>query len=346
MLRRLFQLSCLRKRQQAIIEAEEEDLIPAAQRSNLPEAATTILIIQKSHKKEQTARKSNTSPKKTTKTLRPHVRRHASAPHSKGKGSSYPLPTVTEEEEQAFSYQLSQLEDPPEWDLNAGIGASEYETSAITPPSVITTARASSPSKLDKVTENYQKNRDKLVAKVHVLLDHNKKDIVPANRDNNRPAMIKSKSAPNLSTIGGKGHAGSLTLTVSNQHHHNSPAGRRSPPTKPSSSSSTSTSSSSTATPSHHNPPSWRIPPKSFFQVPHVRDPIIPQGIPSPARPSSYFEPKHHKYSVMARTMWKDGEVRFEDQWGRKLIPIGRQDSFAFELWPVPEITEEAEEKE
>lgn len=326
-------------------------MIPASQRSNLPEAATTILIIPRPSilDDEHTARRFNASPSKPAKKSRPHARRHASAPHSKRKRSSYLLPTVTEEEEQAFSYQLSQLQDPPEWDLNAGIGSSEYETGAITPPSVITTARASSPSKLDKVTENYQKNRDKLVAKVHILLDHNKKDIVPASRDNSRPAMIKSKSAPNLSTIGGKGHAGSLTLTISSN-------GRRSPPTmKPSSTSSSSSSSSNTASTSnttqpthhHHHPPSWRIPPKSFFQVPHVRDPITPQDIQAPATPSSsYFAPKHHEYSVMARTMWKDGEVRFEDQWGRKLIPIGRQDSFAFELWPVPEITEEVEDKE
>jgi len=39
---------------------------------------------------------------------------------------------------------------------------------------------------------------------------------------------------------------------------------------------------------------------------------------------------------VIARKMWH-GEVRFEDQWGRRLIPVERKDAFRFDLWPVEE---------
>lgn len=42
-------------------------------------------------------------------------------------------------------------------------------------------------------------------------------------------------------------------------------------------------------------------------------------------------------HPVIARKMWPHGEVRFEDQWGRRLIPLGRRDSFKFDLWPVEE---------
>jgi len=40
---------------------------------------------------------------------------------------------------------------------------------------------------------------------------------------------------------------------------------------------------------------------------------------------------------VIARKMWPHGEVRFEDQWGHRLIPIRSKTSFKFDLWPVEE---------
>lgn len=50
-------------------------------------------------------------------------------------------------------------------------------------------------------------------------------------------------------------------------------------------------------------------------------------------------------HTVVARKMWRRGEVRFEDQWGRRLVPVnvnGDVDGsggvgFRFEIWPVEE---------
>lgn len=55
--------------------------------------------------------------------------------------------------------------------------------------------------------------------------------------------------------------------------------------------------------------------------------------LPSP--PASPHPPTIHP--VIARKMWPHGEIRFEDQWGRRLIPAGHRDSFRFDLWPVEE---------
>ncbi|KAL7268756.1 hypothetical protein RUND412_008606 [Rhizina undulata] len=123
-------------------------------------------------------------------------------------------------------------------------------------------------------------------------------------------------------------------------------------------------------------PPSWRIPPSSLFgPQPHVREPprvrspsrpgeevdlMVREnsrdsacymdypsedddditsnrsscGSRSPSPSNRMSPPTIHP--VIARK-WVNGEVRFEDQWGRRLIPVGREDSFKFDLWPVEE---------
>ncbi|KAI5838282.1 hypothetical protein DFP73DRAFT_485907 [Morchella snyderi] len=121
------------------------------------------------------------------------------------------------------------------------------------------------------------------------------------------------------------------------------------------------------------SPPSWRIPPSSLIgRQPHVQEPprvrsprqegeeidLMAHGdkpardsgiymdysddsdseqhngqLPSP--PSSPHPPTIHP--VIARKMWPHGEIRFEDQWGRRLVPAGQRDSFRFDLWPVEE---------
>lgn len=121
-------------------------------------------------------------------------------------------------------------------------------------------------------------------------------------------------------------------------------------------------------------PPSWRIPPASLIgRQPHVEEPPrvrspsragaeidlmardkstrdsgiymdysedelegeMRQNIQLPSPPASPHPPAIHP--VIARKMWPHGEVRFEDQWGRRLIPAGHRDSFRFDLWPVEE---------
>ena len=57
----------------------------------------------------------------------------------------------------------------------------------------------------------------------------------------------------------------------------------------------------------------------------------------SPTKATFHPPPIH---PVIARKMWPQGEVRFEDQWGRRLIPVGHKDSFRFDLWPVEEDVE------
>lgn len=72
----------------------------------------------------------------------------------------------------------------------------------------------------------------------------------------------------------------------------------------------------------HHQPP---VRPG----VSYISPPASPTS-PSPFRPPP-IRP------VIARKMWPHGEVRFEDQWGHRLIPLGRKASFKFDLWPVEE---------
>jgi len=127
-------------------------------------------------------------------------------------------------------------------------------------------------------------------------------------------------------------------------------------------------------------PPSWRIPPESLLgRQPHVRSPPrvrspmradeeidlrVNEHCPSPSesadedeevktlRPGvsyvirrSVSPPTVPLHPVIARKMWRHGEIRFEDQWGRRLIPVGEKDSFQFDVWPVEEdaVLEEGE---
>lgn len=106
-------------------------------------------------------------------------------------------------------------------------------------------------------------------------------------------------------------------------------------------------------------PHSWRIPPSTLTgHQPHVHKPPrvlspscadeeVDLGIrqmrscselPSPQSP-------YQAHPVIARKMWPTGELRFQDQWGHRLIPVvdegrgPRKDSFSFrfDLWPVEE---------
>ncbi|KAF8536060.1 hypothetical protein BDD12DRAFT_808060 [Trichophaea hybrida] len=119
-------------------------------------------------------------------------------------------------------------------------------------------------------------------------------------------------------------------------------------------------------------PPSWRIPPESLLgRQPHVRSPPrvrspmradeeidlrVNEHCPSPSesadedeevrtlRPGVSYVVRRSVspstvplHPVIARKMWRHGEIRFEDQWGRRLIPVGEKDSFQFDVWPVEE---------
>jgi len=120
-------------------------------------------------------------------------------------------------------------------------------------------------------------------------------------------------------------------------------------------------------------PPSWRIPPESLVgrqptvrTPPRVRSPsradeeidlranehededgavdsmdeevaYVRPGVSIIRRVAATTPPKAVTHPVIARKMWPHGEVRFEDQWGRRLIPTEHRDSFQFDLWPVEE---------
>ncbi|KAK6350454.1 hypothetical protein TWF718_003645 [Orbilia javanica] len=232
------------------------------------------------------------------------------------------LSSVAEEEEIAFNYQMALLEDPPEWDLDAGIGSRDFESPSMTPPA-ITTSRASSPSHIEKVAETSRKQFQRLASKLHYLHDNT---MTSQGADGKERRL--SKSEPDLSKL--KAQAGSLSPPSSPTHrtHTENPRGRtrtireddgewEHPPRRR----------------SRSGPPSWRMPPQNIRRsMPHVRE-----ASPLPSFPLGPVDIKYHESSVMARAMWKNGEVRYEDQWGRRLVPIGRQNSFMFELWPVSE---------
>jgi hypothetical protein len=122
-------------------------------------------------------------------------------------------------------------------------------------------------------------------------------------------------------------------------------------------------------------PPSWRIPPESLSgRQPHVRSPPrvrspmradeeidlrVNEHCPSPSESADEDEeikmirpgvsivrrsnspPTVPLHPVIARKMWRHGEVRFEDQWGRRLVPVKGGEAFRFDVWPVEEAQEE-----
>ncbi|EPS35111.1 hypothetical protein H072_11506 [Dactylellina haptotyla CBS 200.50] len=245
------------------------------------------------------------------------------SPSSKSRSTQkHKLASVAEEEEMAFNYQMALLEDPPEWDLDAGIGSRDFESPSLTPPA-ITTSRASSPSHIEKVAESSRKQFQKIASKLHHLQDA---PASPTSEDGFDDRRL-SKSEPDLSKLAGKGNAGSLSQQA-NESSSSSSRGR---------SRTIGPDQEVPARRSRSGPPSWRMPPKNIRRsMPHVRE-----ASPLPSFPIGPVDLKYHESSVMARAMWKHGEVRYEDQWGRRLVPIGRQNSFMFELWPVSEITEE-----
>ncbi|KAK6349447.1 hypothetical protein TWF696_005731 [Orbilia brochopaga] len=251
----------------------------------------------------------------------PYLRRHSASSFTKS--SHKKLSSVAEEEEMAFNYQMALLEDPPEWDLDdAGIGSRGFESPSHTPPA-ITASRASSPSHIEKVAESSRKQLHRLANKLNYLQEDSPAPTAPENT-NNRPDKPRlTKSLPDLSELSGKGHAG----RISQQNHESRGRSRTL----------SEQDERERARRSQSGPPSWRVPPRSARRpMPHVRE-----ASPLPSFPLGPVDIKYHESSVMARAMWKNGEVRYEDQWGRRLVPIGRQNSFMFELWPVSEITEE-----
>ncbi|KAJ6265012.1 hypothetical protein Dda_1167 [Drechslerella dactyloides] len=263
-------------------------------------------------------------PRKMSDFIRsPYLRRHSSSSAAK---SPKKLSSVAEEEEMAFNYQMALLEDPPEWDLDdAGIGSRGFESPSHTPPA-ITASRASSPSHIEKVAESSRKQLHRLATKLNYLQEDTSISTPAAVSDDTRNRPVKprlSKSLPDLSELSGKGHAG----TISQQNQESRGRARTL----------SEQEERERARRSRSGPPSWRIPPRSARRpMPHVRE-----ASPLPSFPLGPVDIKYHESSVMARAMWKNGEVRYEDQWGRRLVPIGRQNSFMFELWPVSEITEE-----
>ncbi|KAF3914075.1 hypothetical protein AA313_de0203357 [Arthrobotrys entomopaga] len=242
------------------------------------------------------------------------------------------LSSVAEEEEIAFNYQIALLEDPPEWDLDAGIGSRDFETPSLTPPA-ITTSRASSPSHMEKVAETSKKQLQRLASKLHYLQDAPASPTSDDGHDGETRRLSKSEpDLSKLSKLSGKGNAGSLF-----QHPNEALPLSSTPSSSRGRSRSLSPDSQDRRRRSRSGPPSWRMPPKNVRRsMPHVRE-----ASPLPSFPIGPVDLNYHESSVMARAMWKNGEVRYEDQWGRRLVPIGRHNSFMFELWPVSEITEE-----
>lgn len=64
--------------------------------------------------------------------------------------------------------------------------------------------------------------------------------------------------------------------------------------------------------------------------------------------PFHHPQPQRHTEAIRAYSYWRDGEIRYEDQWGRRIYPKGNWDSkegaknkqeegFRFDLWPPKE---------
>lgn len=60
--------------------------------------------------------------------------------------------------------------------------------------------------------------------------------------------------------------------------------------------------------------------------------------------PFHHPQPQRHTEAIRAYSYWRDGEIRYEDQWGRRIYPKGNGDGNAggkeelrFDLWPVKE---------
>ncbi|KAF3936243.1 hypothetical protein ABW19_dt0205476 [Dactylella cylindrospora] len=284
-----------------------KQLFPDIPRQQKGKKESVVLDVQNGERIPKTPVLAAQKPKKMSDYIKtPYLRRHASLPNTKEKAPKK-LSSVAEEEQIAFNYQMALLEEPPEWDLDAGIGSRQFETASLTPPA-ITTSRASSPSRMEKVAETSKKQLQKIASRLHYSQDQ----LAPVGER-------LSKSEPDLSQLTGKGHAGN----ISKQNQESRGRSR--------------TIDSQERPRSRSGPPSWRMPPKNMRRnMPHVRE-----ASPLPSFPIGPVEINHHESAVMARAMWKNGAVRYEDQWGRRLVPIGRHNSFMFELWPVSEITEE-----
>lgn len=62
--------------------------------------------------------------------------------------------------------------------------------------------------------------------------------------------------------------------------------------------------------------------------------------------PFHHPQPQRHTEAIRAYSYWRDGEIRYEDQWGRRIYPKGNEDGntrgknkeeFRFDLWPAKE---------
>ncbi|KAK6506675.1 hypothetical protein TWF481_005134 [Arthrobotrys musiformis] len=305
-----------------------KNIFPEIQRQHKSKKGKTILIRQDGGEEQipRTPVLTAQRPKRMSDFIKSPSLRSMSAfsQSTKSTTSHKKLSSVAEEEEIAFNYQMALLEDPPEWDLDAGIGSRDFESPSMTPPA-ITTSRASSPSHIEKVAETSRKQFQRLASKLHYLHDNT---MTSQGADGKERRL--SKSEPDLSKL--KNQAGGLSPPSSPTHQTSHGEGSRGR-TRTIRDDEEEEERALRRRRSRSGPPSWRMPPKNIRRgMPHVRE-----ASPLPSFPLGPVDIKYHESSVMARAMWKNGEVRYEDQWGRRLVPIGRQNSFMFELWPVSE---------
>ncbi|RPB22210.1 hypothetical protein L211DRAFT_340197 [Terfezia boudieri ATCC MYA-4762] len=102
-------------------------------------------------------------------------------------------------------------------------------------------------------------------------------------------------------------------------------------------------------------PSSWRTNPEKMPYhdgPPRVKSPGEMDGYAGQDYKNSYPfhhpQPQRHTEAIRAYSYWRDGEIRYEDQWGRRIYPKGNWDSkegaknkqeegFRFDLWPPKE---------
>jgi hypothetical protein len=141
------------------------------------------------------------------------------------------------------------------------------------------------------------------------------------------PASKKVKLSVDDSIAAGLGRAGSPNRSPNSSSVYLSPPATPSPPRSPLQSWRVPTGASQSPV---RVPPRVRSPSHEGEEVDLMAHEIAP-------RPGVEYVRGIATAPVVARKMWKHGEVRFEDQWGRRLIPVGRREGFRFDLWPVEE---------
>ncbi|KAI5820849.1 hypothetical protein BZA77DRAFT_239344 [Pyronema omphalodes] len=224
--------------------------------------------------------------------------------------------------------------------FSTGIPAYKAITSAIKKPS------SSSTSKLKKLVRFL--DRVEIVPSTHTI-----EEIDDGIEDDDEIEV----ETPNDAIAAGLGRAGSPNKSPTRSPNASTRdlSGTQSPNHSPKLGT-YSTSDGYLTPPPPSPPPSWRIPPESLSgRQPHVRSPprvrspmradeeidlrMIRPGVSIVRRSNSPQTAPLHP--VIARKMWRHGEVRFEDQWGRRLVPVKGGEAFRFDVWPVEEAQEE-----